>query len=115
MKKKIVMFGSYVADLTGTAEHLPRAGETVFGELFKIGPGGKGSNQAVAAHRAGAFSPRMQTHAVSAISTAGAIPAPSPSGNAAAAPEAVLASASSVQTAVSPSSSLPMKFPNAAV
>ena len=54
MKKKIVMFGSYVADLTGTAEHLPRAGETVFGELFKIGPGGKGSNQAVAAHRAGA-------------------------------------------------------------
>ena len=47
--------------------------------------------------------------------TAGAIPAPSPSGNAAAAPEAVLASASSVQTAVSPSSSLPMKFPNAAV
>ncbi|MBC5648231.1 ribokinase [Christensenella tenuis] len=54
MKKKIVMFGSYVADLTGTADHLPRAGETVFGERFKIGPGGKGSNQAVAAHRAGA-------------------------------------------------------------
>lgn len=54
MKKKIVMFGSYVADLTGTAEHLPSAGETVFGERFKIGPGGKGSNQAVAAHRAGA-------------------------------------------------------------
>lgn len=54
MKKKIVMFGSYVADLTGTAEHLPCAGETVFGERFKIGPGGKGSNQAVAAHRAGA-------------------------------------------------------------
>lgn len=52
--KKIVMFGSYVADLTGTAEHLPKAGETVFGEMFKIGPGGKGSNQAVAAHRAGA-------------------------------------------------------------
>lgn len=52
--KKIVMFGSYVADLTGTAEHLPKAGETVFGEMFKIGPGGKGSNQGVAAHRAGA-------------------------------------------------------------
>ncbi len=53
-KKKIVMFGSYVADLTGVAEHLPKAGETVFGETFKIGPGGKGSNQTVAAHRAGA-------------------------------------------------------------
>lgn len=52
--KKIVMFGSYVADLTGVAEHLPMAGETVFGEKFKIGPGGKGSNQGVAAHRAGA-------------------------------------------------------------
>ncbi len=53
-KKKIVMFGSYVADLTGRAEHLPKAAETVFGEEFQIGPGGKGSNQAVAAHRAGA-------------------------------------------------------------
>ena len=53
-KKKIVMFGSYVADLTGIAEHLPKAAETVFGDEFKIGPGGKGSNQAVAAHRAGA-------------------------------------------------------------
>ena len=53
-RKKIVMFGSFVADLTGVAEHLPKAGETVFGESFKIGPGGKGSNQTVAAHRAGA-------------------------------------------------------------
>lgn len=54
MKKKIAMFGSYVADLTGFAPRLPKAGETVFGETFKIGPGGKGSNQAVAAHRADA-------------------------------------------------------------
>lgn len=52
--KKIVMFGSYVTDLTGTAKRLPKAGETIFGEMFKMGPGGKGSNQAVAAHRAGA-------------------------------------------------------------
>lgn len=54
MGKKVVVFGSYVADLTGTGEHLPRPAETVFGETFRIGPGGKGSNQAVAAHRAGA-------------------------------------------------------------
>jgi len=53
-RKKIVVFGSYVADLTGTAEHLPVAGETVFGDTFKIGPGGKGSNQFVASYRAGA-------------------------------------------------------------
>lgn len=52
--KKVVMFGSYVADLTGTADRLPKAAETIFGDSFKTGPGGKGSNQAVAAHRAGA-------------------------------------------------------------
>ena len=54
MGKKVVVFGSYVADLTGTGAHLPKPSETVFGEVFRIGPGGKGSNQAVAAHRAGA-------------------------------------------------------------
>jgi ribokinase len=53
VRKKILMFGSYVADLTGTADRLPRAAETVFGHEFKIGPGGKGSNQAIAAYRAG--------------------------------------------------------------
>ena len=53
-KSKITVFGSFVVDLTGWAPHLPLAGETVFGETFKMGPGGKGSNQAVAAHRAGA-------------------------------------------------------------
>ena len=35
-KKKIVMFGSYVADLTGIAEHLPKAAETVFGDELKL-------------------------------------------------------------------------------
>ncbi len=54
MQQKIVMFGSYVTDLTGTAGRLPTAGETVFADSFAMGPGGKGSNQAVAAHRAGA-------------------------------------------------------------
>lgn len=53
-KTGVTVFGSFVVDLTGWASHLPEAGETVFGEQFKMGPGGKGSNQAVAAHRAGA-------------------------------------------------------------
>lgn len=52
--KKIVVFGSFVTDLTSRSSHLPVPGETVKGENFKSGPGGKGSNQAVAAHRAGA-------------------------------------------------------------
>jgi ribokinase len=55
MKKgKIVVFGSFVVDLTSWAKHLPVPGETVKGSKFKLGPGGKGSNQAVAASRAGA-------------------------------------------------------------
>lgn len=54
MPGKIVVFGSFVADLTGRAERFPTAGETVLGASFRSGPGGKGSNQGVAAHRAGA-------------------------------------------------------------
>ncbi|HPF88061.1 MAG TPA: ribokinase [Candidatus Limiplasma sp.] len=50
---KIVVFGSFVVDLTGHTEKFPVPGETVLGKSFKLGPGGKGSNQAVAAHRAG--------------------------------------------------------------
>jgi ribokinase len=54
MPRKIVVFGSFVVDLTSRAGRLPVPGETVIGSVFKLGPGGKGSNQAVAAHRAGA-------------------------------------------------------------
>ncbi len=54
MAGKIVVFGSFVADLTGRCDRFPEAGETVMGTSFRSGPGGKGSNQAVAAHRAGA-------------------------------------------------------------
>ena len=53
-KTKITVLGSFVVDLTGRAPHLPVTGETVKGSTFKMGPGGKGSNQAVAAQRAGA-------------------------------------------------------------
>ena len=54
MDRKITVFGSFVTDLTSRSNAFPRPGETVKGNSFKMGPGGKGSNQAVAAHRAGA-------------------------------------------------------------
>jgi ribokinase len=53
-KPKITVMGSFVVDLMGRAPHLPAPGETVKGSSFKLGPGGKGSNQGVAAQRAGA-------------------------------------------------------------
>ncbi len=52
-KGKICVFGSFVVDLTSYAPRIPGKGETVLGTRFKLGPGGKGSNQGVAAHRAG--------------------------------------------------------------
>ena len=56
MKKgKVTVLGSYVVDLMVRAPRLPVSGETVRGSMFKYGPGGKGSNQGIAAHRAGAL------------------------------------------------------------
>ena len=51
---KIIGPGSLIVDVTGFAPHLPVAGETVKGSTLRFGPGGKGSNQMTAAHRAGA-------------------------------------------------------------
>lgn len=51
--KGVAILGIYVADLAFRADRLPRLGETVLGSGFAMGPGGKGSNQAVAAARAG--------------------------------------------------------------
>lgn len=51
---KVTVFGSFVVDLMARADHLPVPGETVKSTLFKLGPGGKGFNQAVAANKAGA-------------------------------------------------------------
>jgi len=52
MKPQVVVVGSFVQDLTWKCTQFPQAGETVIG-TFVTGPGGKGSNQAVAAGRAG--------------------------------------------------------------
>lgn|SRR5450756_2294548 len=51
---RVTVMGSFVVDLMARAPHLPQTGETVKGDGFLIGPGGKGSNQGVAAHKAGA-------------------------------------------------------------
>jgi ribokinase len=49
----IVVFGSINVDLLVPVAHLPSPGETVLGGDYRIAPGGKGANQAVAARRAG--------------------------------------------------------------
>lgn len=54
MAAKIVIVGSFNMDLTAYAERMPKPGETLPGRKFVTGPGGKGSNQAVAAARLGA-------------------------------------------------------------
>ncbi|MNS80058.1 Ribokinase [compost metagenome] len=51
---KIGVIGSCAVDLVVTSNKRPSAGETVLGESFKMVPGGKGANQAVAAARLGA-------------------------------------------------------------
>ncbi|MCX7301065.1 MAG: ribokinase [Rhodobacterales bacterium] len=52
--KPVVILGVFVADTAYRAPRAPKMGETIMGESFALGPGGKGSNQAVAAARAGA-------------------------------------------------------------
>ena len=54
MTAKIVVVGSFNADLVAYLERMPRPGETVHGDRFATSAGGKGSNQAVAAARLGA-------------------------------------------------------------
>ena len=52
--KSISILGIYVADLIFFGDTVPVTGETILGKKYDIGPGGKGSNQAVAAAKAGA-------------------------------------------------------------
>ena len=51
---RVVILGVFVADTAYRAARAPKMGETIMGESFALGPGGKGSNQAVAAAMAGA-------------------------------------------------------------
>lgn len=61
---RIAVVGSFAVGLTIRAPKLPIFGETMLGTDFDMGPGGKGSNQAVATARLGA-----QSSLVTAIGT----------------------------------------------
>ena len=52
-QKWLTVMGSFVADLAFRTPELPAWGQTMMGSQFRLGPGGKGSNQAVAAARLG--------------------------------------------------------------
>ena len=49
----ICIFGIFVADLCFFSDTIPIKGQTVLGKRHIVGPGGKGSNQAIAAARSG--------------------------------------------------------------
>ncbi len=53
MSSRIVILGVFVADTAYRADRQPKMGETILGHSFALGPGGKGSNQSVAAAMAG--------------------------------------------------------------
>jgi len=53
-RPRIAVVGSANVDLTTFAESFPKPGETIFGQKFDLGFGGKGANQAVAARLCGA-------------------------------------------------------------
>src|SRR3954466_14776291 len=64
LRPVITVVGSFLVGLTLRAPRFPVAGETLIGSDFDMGPGGKGSNQAVGAARLGAAS-----HLVAVVGT----------------------------------------------
>lgn len=62
MPAKIAVVGSYNGGFTVKTERLPVMGETILGQRYVEGPGGKGSNQAIAAARLNA-----EVHFISCI------------------------------------------------
>ena len=72
MSQKVTVFGSFVVDLMARAPRLPVPGETVKGTFFRQGPGGKGFNQGIAAHKAGAdvaMFTKLGTDSLAAVAT----------------------------------------------
>ena len=51
---RIVVVGSFFVSLTVRVPRRPIVGEALLGDLFDLGPGGKGTNQAIGAARLGA-------------------------------------------------------------
>lgn len=54
MNKRVTIVGSFMVDLIAYTSRMPVPGETIFGNKFHLGAGGKGHNQAVAASKLGA-------------------------------------------------------------
>src|SRR6202045_5174599 len=52
-RPRIAVVGSANIDLTTFTDRFPKPGETIFGQKFDLGFGGKGANQAVAARLCG--------------------------------------------------------------
>lgn len=52
-KTKIVVVGSFNADMTALTPKFPVGGETIMGKSFTVGAGGKGTNQAISAANCG--------------------------------------------------------------
>ena len=50
---EVTVLGIFVADLSFSANKIPTIGETILGDKYNIGPGGKGCNQAIALARLG--------------------------------------------------------------
>jgi ribokinase len=63
-RPRITVVGSFLVGLTLRVPRFPVAGESLIGTDFDMGPGGKGSNQAVGAARLGA-----ESHLVAVIGT----------------------------------------------
>ena len=54
MSGQILVIGAANTDLTAYVDRIPEGGETIHGNIFTTGFGGKGANQAIAAKRVGA-------------------------------------------------------------
>ena len=50
---EITVLGIFVADISFLANKIPTTGETILGDSYNVGPGGKGCNQAIAISRLG--------------------------------------------------------------
>ena len=50
---EVTVLGIFVADLSFSANKIPTTGETILGDKYNVGPGGKGCNQAIALARLG--------------------------------------------------------------
>ena len=49
----ISVLGIFVADIVFSGNKIPMIGETILGNRYKVGPGGKGCNQAISISRMG--------------------------------------------------------------